>query len=66
MTYYITKNPWLGAFLTLLFDPFGFLYYSWKKAIVNFLLFFLPNLFLYEPAVQLLRHLEYQLGENAR
>ncbi len=41
------KNPWLGAILVFIFGAFGFLYYSWKKAIVVFLLFFLPNIFLY-------------------
>lgn len=27
------KNPWLGAFLALIFGPFGFIYYSWKVAV---------------------------------
>ncbi|MGB7060734.1 MAG: hypothetical protein WBF13_00090 [Candidatus Zixiibacteriota bacterium] len=47
MAYQVTKKPWLGFFFVLIFGPFGFLYYSWKKALVAFLLFFLPNLLLY-------------------
>lgn len=47
MVYRVTKKPWLGAFFVLLFGPLGFLYYSWKKAVVAFLLFFLPNMLLY-------------------
>ena len=31
------KNPWLGFVLVLLFGPFGFLYHSWKTAVVVFL-----------------------------
>ena len=35
------KKPWLGAILTLIFGPFGFIYYSWKTAIVWFVSMFL-------------------------
>jgi len=47
LVYQVTKKPWLGAFFVFIFGPFGFLYYSWKKAVVAFLLFFLPNMLLY-------------------
>jgi hypothetical protein len=47
MAYHVIKKPWLGAFFVFIFGPFGFLYYSWKKALVSFLLFFLPNMLLY-------------------
>ena len=47
MAYQVTKRPWLGAFFVLIFGSFGFLYYSWRKALITFLLFFLPNLLLY-------------------
>ncbi len=47
MVYRVTKNPWLGAVFVIIFGPFGFLYYSWKKAVVAFLLFFVPNMLLY-------------------
>lgn len=47
MAYKVTKRPWLGAFFVFIFGPFGFLYYSWKKALVAFFLFFLPNMLLY-------------------
>ncbi len=47
MVYQVTKKPWLGATLTFLLGPFGFLYYSWKKALIAFLLFVLPNMLLY-------------------
>ncbi|MGD1043489.1 MAG: hypothetical protein ABR913_10595 [Sedimentisphaerales bacterium] len=47
MAYIVTKKPWLGAFFVFIFGPLGFLYYSWKKALIAFLLFFLPNLLLY-------------------
>lgn len=30
------KNPWLGFIFVLLFGPFGFLYHSWKTALVVF------------------------------
>ncbi|MDO8486205.1 MAG: hypothetical protein Q7S77_00700 [Candidatus Staskawiczbacteria bacterium] len=45
--YQTIKKPWLGALFVFIFGPFGFLYYSWKKALVVFLLFFLPNLIIY-------------------
>lgn len=47
MVYQVTKKPLLGALFTILFGPLGFLYYSWKKAVVAFLLFTIPNLSLY-------------------
>jgi len=47
LPYQVTKKTWLGAFFVLIFGPFGFLYYSWQKAVVALLLFLLPNLFLY-------------------
>jgi len=47
MAYRVTKKPWLGAFFVFIFGPFGFLYYSWKKMLISFLLFFLPNMILY-------------------
>ena len=28
------KNPWVGFVLVLFFGPFGFLYHSWKTALV--------------------------------
>jgi hypothetical protein len=46
MVYQVTKKPWLGAILVFLFGPLGFLYYSWKKAVVTLLLFLLPNMFI--------------------
>lgn len=47
MTYLVKKNHWFGAILVVIFGPFGFLYYSWKKAAVSLFLFFLPNILLY-------------------
>ncbi len=47
MVYKVIKKPWLGALFVFIFGPFGFLYYSWKKAVVTLLLFGLPNLMLY-------------------
>ena len=47
MSYNITKKPVLGAFLTLLFGPFGFLYYSVKKMAIGFLVVALPFYLLY-------------------
>jgi len=47
MVYKVTKKPLLGGFFTIIFGSFGFLYYSWKKALVAFLLFTIPNLLLY-------------------
>jgi len=47
MAYQVTKKPWLGALLVFIFGPLGFLYYSWRKAIVTLLLFLLPNMILY-------------------
>lgn len=44
----VTKKPWLGVLFVFIFGPFEFLYYSWQKALVVFLLFFLPNLLLYK------------------
>ena len=31
------KNPWIGFILVLVFGPFGFLYHSWKTAVLIFL-----------------------------
>lgn len=47
MRYQGTKKPWLGAILVFIFGPLGFLYYSWRKAIVTLLLFLIPNMMLY-------------------
>lgn len=47
MAYQVTKKPWLGAILVFIFGPLGFLYYSWRKAVVTLLLFLPPNMLLY-------------------
>lgn len=50
MAYIVKKKPWLGSLLVFFFGPFGFLYYSFKKTlIVYFLFFFIPGAVLYQP-----------------
>jgi hypothetical protein len=64
MVYQVVKKPWLGALFILLFGPFGFLYYSWKKALICFLLFFLPNVILYSlnsSAAEVIRYIVWVL-----
>ena len=29
------KNPWIGAVLSLIVGPFGYFYFSWKKALIG-------------------------------
>lgn len=49
MAYIVRKKPWISALLVLILGPFGFLYYSFRKALVVFLLFFLlPSIILYQ------------------
>lgn len=51
------KNPWVGFILVLLFGPFGFLYHSWKTALVVF--------FIAGPLwIAYLRHTRFDLIEN--
>jgi hypothetical protein len=40
MLYHKGKLPILGFSLALLFGPFGFLYYSWRKALIWGILIF--------------------------
>ena len=41
------KKPWLGAILVFIFGAFGFLYYSWKKALaILFLFYLIPAFFM--------------------
>jgi len=51
------KNPWVGFVLVMLFAPFGFLYHSWKTALVVF--------FVAGPLwILFLRHTRFDLLEN--
>jgi hypothetical protein len=51
------KSPWVGAILVIVFGPFGFLYHSWKTALVVF--------FIAGPLwIAYLRHTRFDLIEN--